>query len=99
MKKRSSINALSFSGGLLKTYLEGNGIKGAFVWREGPREWEVLEGNPEEKTGFHAATFTTRREANALRDKINEHIRLFLLQNADWNRSNAELAETIKPNF
>lgn len=71
MKFPKQINCTSFSGGMLKRYIEGNGIEGAFVWREGPRHWRVLEGKPSEKTGFLAGEFKTKREAKSLAEKIN----------------------------
>jgi len=68
------INSTSFSGPLLKRYLELNGIRDAYVWRESARHWQVMEGNAENLTGFLAGEFRTKREAENLKDKINKLI-------------------------
>ena len=69
----STINCTSFKNRpeMAREFIRMNGIKAAFVWRNGPKDWEVLEGDPELKAGFSAGRFSTRREANALRDEIN----------------------------
>lgn len=75
MKTESSICLASFTNdGMAKRYLEMNTIRAAFVYREGPRTWEVLEGNPETLCGFKAATFTTKREADAFCAQLNARI-------------------------
>lgn len=55
-------------------YIEGNGIKSAFVWREGKGHWQVLEGDAKKLTGFLAGEFKTKREAEKLKEEINSLI-------------------------
>ena len=62
------------SPALAEAYLRMNGIIGAFTFRESARRWEVLEGKPEKQEGFFHAAYTTRREADAERDRINTFI-------------------------
>ena len=72
----NSISTLSyFSDAMAKTHLEYNGIKGAFVWKEGPRHYQVLEGNPQDLTGFVCGDFRTKKAAKEKCDKINERIK------------------------
>jgi hypothetical protein len=70
------INCTTFKGNaLLRTFVEGNGIKSAFVWREGKRHWQVFEGDAEKLTGFLAGEFKTKREAEELKQEINNLIK------------------------
>jgi len=69
------INTLSFNGPMREQFVKMNGIKSAFFYKENDREWSVYEGNSETLCGFLAGTFTTRRDAKALSDKINEAIK------------------------
>lgn len=72
----NSISTLSyFSDAMAKRYLECNAIKGAFVYKEGPRHYQVLEGNPEELAGFVCGDFKTKKAAKEKCDKINERIK------------------------
>lgn len=74
--KDNSISTLTFhDDGMAKRYLEVNAIKGAFVWKEGPRHWQVLEGKPAELTGFVCGEFKTKRAAKEKCNKINERIK------------------------
>lgn len=63
-----------YDDNMAKRYLEMNAIKGAFVWKEGPRHYQVLEGNPSEYTGFVCGEFRTKKAAKEKADKINERI-------------------------
>ena len=66
------INTTTFKDANMRAaFVRMNGIKSAFVWKEGERHYQVLEGDAQALTGFLAGEFTTRREAIALRDKIN----------------------------
>lgn len=65
---------------LAALYLLQNGIEGAFAWKEDTRHYQVLEGKPEELTGFVAAEFALAREASAYADAINERIALINAQ-------------------
>jgi hypothetical protein len=75
MKLSNEINATIYdnSPAMLAKYLEANGIKGAFVEKDG-REFVTYEGDPEERCGFVAGRFTLLREAKALASKINDLI-------------------------
>lgn len=64
-----------YDDNMAKRYLEMNGIKGAFVHKEGPRHYQVLEGNPSELTGFACGDFRTKRAAKEKVDKINARIK------------------------
>jgi len=76
MKIQSSICTLAYKGNpLLSNFVSSNGIKGAFVHKEDKRKWQVLEGKPDEQTGFHAATFTPRREAKQFAEEIDSLLR------------------------
>lgn len=69
------INCTTYKGNsLLGKYIEGNGIKSAFVWREGKGHWQVLEGDAKKLTGFLAGEFKTKREAEKLKEEINSLI-------------------------
>lgn len=71
-----SISLLCYhDDGMAKRYLEMNTIKGAFVWKEGPRHYQVLEGNPQDLTGFVCGEFRTKKAAKEKADKINERIK------------------------
>lgn len=75
MRLSKSIDLSSFrDDGMARRYLEINGIAGAFVWKEDEKHWQVLEGKPEEKTGFLSAEFTTRKEAKLYCDSLNARI-------------------------
>ncbi len=68
------INCATYKGNsLLGTYIKGNGIKNAFIHREG-KHWQVLEGDAENLTGFLAGEFKTKREAKKLKEEINSLI-------------------------
>ena len=73
MKLSNEINATTYENNpaMLAKYLEANGIKGAFVEKDG-REFVTYEGSPDERCGFVAGRFTLQREAKALASKINE---------------------------
>ena len=72
----NSLSTLSyFSDDMAKRYLECNAIKGAFVWKEGSRHYQVLEGNPQDLTGFVCGDFRTRKAAKEKCDKINARIK------------------------
>lgn len=72
----NSISLLSyFSDGIAKRYIEVNNIKGAFVHKQGPRHYQVLEGNPQDLTGFVCGDFRTKKAAKEKCDKINNRIR------------------------
>ena len=68
-----SINVTTYKAtpALAREFIRMNGIKAAFVWRNGPKDWEVLEGDPERKVGFCAGHFTRKHDAESLRDEIN----------------------------
>ncbi len=69
------INCTTFKNNpLLGRFIEGNGIKNAFVWREGKGRWQVLEGDAENLTGFLAGEFKTKKEAKELKEEINSLI-------------------------
>lgn len=55
---------------MLKIYLCMNDVKGAFVHKEGPREYLVYEGDPATLRGFRVAEFFRYCDAKALADKI-----------------------------
>lgn len=75
----NSLSLLSyFSDGMAKRYLEMNAIKGAFVHKEGPRHYQVFEGNPSESMGFMCGEFRTKRAAKEKSDKINTRIKELL---------------------
>ena len=75
----NSLSLLSyFSDNMAKRYLEMNAIKGAFVHKEGPRHYQVLEGNPSELMGFVCGDFRTKRAAKEKSDKINARIKELL---------------------
>lgn len=58
--------------GMAKTYLSMNPqIVGAFVWKEGPRRFQVLEGEPQKSCGFVVAEVATMREAKSLCSRAN----------------------------
>lgn len=57
---------------MLKRYIELNGIKSAFVFKEDNRVWQVYAGDAVARTGFKAGEpFRTMREALAHAEKIN----------------------------
>jgi hypothetical protein len=76
MKTNTSINILTMGNLLMSgAYLRGNpSIKAAFVYRQDARCWQVLEGNPDELTGFVAGEFPTKRQASEYCASINERI-------------------------
>ena len=85
MKIFTSISALSYVGGnlhLARRYLEANRIVNAFVWKEGGRRYQVLEGNSQDERGFPCAEFTTKREAKEHAEKINQFIKENVLKEA-----------------
>lgn len=73
MQIEKSISLLAYKGNpiLAKEYVKRNGIKNAFVFREDKNLWEVLEGDSAQLSGFKAASFTLKREADAMAKEIN----------------------------
>jgi len=65
---------LSYSDPMLRRYLELNNIAGAFVWHD-PKGVNVYLGSPADAIGFREAGPMSKKEAVALRDKINARIR------------------------
>jgi len=63
-----------YSAPMARSYLEINGIIGAFVWHD-PEGFNVYLGNPAEAIGFHEAGPMLKRDAIALRDRLNARIR------------------------
>jgi hypothetical protein len=62
----TSLSTLSYHGdSMAKRYLEMNAIKGAFVHKEGPRHYQVLEGNPSELMGFVCGEFQRQNQRTA----------------------------------
>jgi len=81
--KDSSINTLSFGNDFLaKRFVESNGIKNAFIYKEpcNPtnRRWQVLEGNESTLSGWTAGEFRTKKAAKMFCDKLNEKIKFVL---------------------
>jgi len=65
---------LNYSTPMAKRYLEINGIVGAFIWHD-PEGFNVYLGNPADAIGYHEAGPMLKREAVALRDRLNARIR------------------------
>jgi hypothetical protein len=70
-----NIFAYKDNRGLLKKYIELNGIKNAFVWKEGNRHYQVLVGDSETQIGFVDFESKTFREAKKKCFKANELIK------------------------
>jgi len=58
---------------MLKNFIELNGIKGAFIVKEDGL-YKVYEGDPETECGFVAGECKLKRDAVALKNRINELI-------------------------
>ena len=73
--KAEFINSRTFEKSpLLKSYIEMNAIKGAFIYKDG-NNYQVFEGDPETQIGLLAGEFSLRRDAIELRNKLNDLIK------------------------
>lgn len=60
---------------LLKAYIQANGIKAAFVFKEGNQQWQVYIGDAVARTGFkECEPFKTKRDALLHASKANRQI-------------------------
>ena len=71
----SIINSHPAGSATLKAYIQANGIKSAFVFKEGHQVWQVYAGDAVARTGFKdGAPFKTKRDALVHASKVNRHI-------------------------
>lgn len=72
---QSIITSYAPGSAMLKAHIVANGIKSAFVFKEGHQVWQVYAGDAVARTGFKdGEPFKTKRDALLHASKVNRQI-------------------------